>query len=235
MAITATNLTTAGDGTDLASYATASVTPASNNLVLVWAYSIAAAAAVTPTMTGNGLTWVQVASIDDAGNGTGLRRITLFRAMGAAPTAGGITISFGTQTQTGCAWSVAQYTGMDTTGTNGSGAIVQSATNFVATTATSVTVTLAAFASVNNATTGGFGMPLNTAALPAVGAGFTLIGQINQLGPNLSLGSEFNAGNNTTVDMNAGAATVPWAAIAAEIKQAGAAISHNLTLLGVGK
>src|SRR5207247_5843669 len=38
-----------------------------------------------------------------------------------------LTIDFGGVTQGGCGWVVDQFTNVDTTGTNGSGAIVQSA------------------------------------------------------------------------------------------------------------
>lgn len=217
MSVAATSVLTAGSNVDATSYTTASISPTSGNLVLLWVYSISASAPNTPTVTGAGLTWVAVAN---TGDGSSLRKISLFRAMGTV-TPGTLTIDFAAQTQTGAAWSIVQYTGMDTTGTDGSGAIVQSVTNNTAgANATSLTITLAAFASSNNATAGGFGIPLNTAALPAAGSGFTATGQVNQSTPNLSIGSEFNAGNDTTVDMNAGAASIPWAGIATEIKQA---------------
>lgn len=139
--------------------------------------------------------------------------------MSATPVQGIITIDFAGQTETGAAWSIVQYTGMDTTGVNGSGAIVQSVTNSTGgANATSLTVTLAAFSNANNATAGGFGIPLNTAGQPAIGSGFTATGQVNQASPNLSIGSEFLGLNDTTVDMNSGAASIPWAGIAVEIK-----------------
>lgn len=220
MAITASNLTTTGNASDLSSYATASISPGSNTLLLLWVYTIAASTPNIPTASGNGLTWVQV---DNQLDTNSLRRITLFRAMGASPSVDTVTIDFGGQTQAGAAWSIVEYTGVDTSGTDGSGAIVQSAKAATVGTATSLTVTLSAFSSTNNATVGGFGMPLNTASLPAAGSGFTATGQRNQSGPNLSIGSEFNAANDTTVDMNAGAASVPWVAIAAELKLASSA------------
>lgn len=214
MAIVATSLLTAGNNADLASYTTGSITPVANDLTLLWVFSIAAAAPNIPTVTGNGYTWVQVDTQLDSGS---LRRITLFRAMAASPTAGAVTIDFVAQTQTGCAWSFVDYASINTTGTNGSGAIIQSAKAASAGNATSLTVTLAAFASASNATAGGFGIPLNTAAQPTAGTGFTATGQVNQATPNLSIGSEFNSGNDTTVDMNAGAASIPWVGIAVEI------------------
>lgn len=213
------NLTTTGNNADATSYATTSISPGPNSLILAWVYSIATTAPNTPTASGNGLTWVEVDSQLDSAS---LRRITLFRAMGT-PTPGAVTFDFSGQTQTGCAWSIAELTGVDTSGSNGSGAIVQSAKNASAGNATSLTVTLAAFGSADNFTLGGFGVPLNTASLPAAGSGFTLIGQRNQSTPNLSIGSEYLAGNDTSVDMTSAASSIPWVGIAAEIKAAASA------------
>lgn len=214
MAISASNLATTGSNADATSYTTASISPGTNKLLLAWVYSISASAPNTPTASGNDLTWVQVDSQIDSSN---LRRITLFRAMGN-PSSGTVTFDFSGQTQTGCAWSIVQYSGVDITGENGSGAIVQSAKNASAGTATSLTVTLGTFSYSKNATVGGFGIPLNTAATPVVGSGFTATGQRNQATPNLSIGSEFLAGNDTSVDMTSGASSIQWVGIAAELK-----------------
>lgn len=214
MAVSATNKATAGNNVDASSFATASITPTANKLILAWVYSIAATAPNVATATGNGLTYVQIDSQLDTDS---VRRITLFRAMGSSPSSGAITFDFAGQTQTGCAWSVVEYDGTDISGTNGSGAIVQSAKNS-STAATSLTVTLAAFSSTNNGTAGGFGIPLNTAGQPAAGSGFAATGQVNQASPNLSIGSEFRNDNDTTVNMTSGAASIPWVGIAVEIK-----------------
>jgi hypothetical protein len=74
-----------------------------------------------------------------AGNGT----ITLFRALGT-PSVGTVTADFAGVSQSGCMINVMQFSQVNTTGTNGSGAIVQSATGGP-TTGASLTVTLAAF------------------------------------------------------------------------------------------
>lgn len=224
MAVSASNLATTGSNTDATSYATASITPGADKLVLAWVYSIAATTPNTPTASGNSLTWVE---IDNQLDKDSLRRLTLFRAMGSSPSSGAVTFDFGGQTQTGCGWSVIEYTGMDTTGTNGSGAIVQSAKNASVGTATSLTVTLAAFSSTNNATAGGFGFPLNTAGLPNAGSGFTRTGQRNQASPNLSIGSEFRSDNDTTVDMDSSSSSIPWVGIAVEIKEAVATTTNS--------
>lgn len=219
MAVAATNLTTVAANLQATNYTTGSVSPGSNNLELLGVYSISASLPNLPTITWNGLTWVQIDTQVDSSN---LRRMTLFRSMGT-PSSGTGTIDFAGQTQMGTCWSYIEYTGIDTSGTNGSGAIVQSAKNASAGNATSLTVTLGAFGSSSNATAGFFGIPLNTASQPTAGSGFTRTGQANQGSTNTSIGSEFNASNDTTVDMTSGAASIPWAGIAVEIKVAASA------------
>lgn len=204
---------TAGSNTDATSYNTASVTPTANRLQLLWVYSIAGAAPNQPTVTGNGLTWVNIGSVLDS---DGLRRITLFRAMGGSPSAGAIAIDFGGQTQTGAAWSLAEYDNVDTGGTNGSAAVVQVVTGSTGSNGTSLTVTLAAFASAANATVGGFGIPLNTASNPLPGTGFGRNGQVNQASPNLAIMSESVGFSDTSVDSTS-SGTIPWVGIAAEV------------------
>lgn len=215
--IAASNLTTNGDNTDATSYTTASIAPTANRLILAWVWAIGADAPPEPTLTGNGLTWVSVATTV-----VGARRLTLFRAMGASPSSGAVTIDFAGDTQTGCIWSIAEFSGVNTSGSNGANAIVQAVADNTASNVTSFTVTLATFESPNNATAGGFGIPLNTAGLPDPGSGFSEIGQRNQSSPNLAFVSEFRNDNDTSVDATWGASTVPAAGIAVELRRANA-------------
>ena len=132
---------------NLTSYTSSSFTPTSNALVLVGiGNSQGSATAATPTVAGNGLTYVQVNTVTFD---SGLKRETIFRAMGASPTAGAITVDFGGTSQTGCHIVVVQFTGTNTSGTNGSGAVVQSATASGA--GTSISVTLSALTGSNDA------------------------------------------------------------------------------------
>ena len=172
--LSATNLTS-GVVTTGSRVTTASVTPAANALILLEVRNTTGTNPPSiPSVNGNGLTWVQVATKTFGTIAAPTRRVTLFRAMGSAPTSGGITIDFGGVNQSnGCAWSVDQWTGVDTSGTSGSGAILQSAVN-AADSATSITATLAAFASPNNAAYGAIGATGNAA--PTVGSGFTALG-----------------------------------------------------------
>jgi hypothetical protein len=136
--------------------------------------------------------------------------------MGASPSTEAVTFDFGGQTQTGCVWSVIDYSGTDTTGTNGSGAIVQSDTEASAGSVSSLTSTLAAFSGANNATAGGFGYPLNNGNGTA-GTGFTETGERFQGSPNQAIYTEFRSDNDTTVDVSIGASSVPIVGISVEI------------------
>src|SRR3989442_2758141 len=149
-AISATDLTAGGASGNPKSATTASIAPGANQLVLAWVASTATPTPGVPTLSGNGLTWVIMAGAVGS-------RISLFRAMGASPTAGPVTIDFGSSTQKSIAWSIVEFSGVDTSGTNGSGAIVRTATGYDGAAGPSgLTITLAAPVGSGNATAGGF-------------------------------------------------------------------------------
>jgi hypothetical protein len=155
VAVAFSNLTSGGDTTDLTSYSTASVSPGANRLLLLGVDAYIAAGSVQPpqpTISGNGLTWVLVNSVDHDAAGTDRGGTWLFRSMGASPSSGAITIDFGATTISACAWTLDDADGVDTSGTNGSGAVVQSVT--ASANDVTVTATLAAFSDASNA---GFG------------------------------------------------------------------------------
>lgn len=165
MAITVTHLTSGGSTTNAKSYDTASITPTANRLVLAFVSLGDAAenAGLPDGLSGCGLTWVEVDRRDDWTTGT-YRTTAVYRAMGASPTTGAVTIDMTVSDlqQNACVWSIFEVAGVDTSGTNGSGAIVQSVDNAGAA-ASSLTVTLAAFASSNNRHFAGFSADLNEA------------------------------------------------------------------------
>lgn len=133
----ATVLTEAGSTTDGASINTASITPVADQVVYAAVSAFSAVSLIDPTCTGNGLTWVLVAKIAYDAN----RQLSVFRAQGATPSAGAVTFDFGVIVQTSFRWSIIQYSGADTGGTNGSAATPQSKTASTAA-ATSLSVTL---------------------------------------------------------------------------------------------
>ncbi len=200
MAINITNLIAEKSTTPASSYNTSSISPAANNLILlaVTARRADSTQPVAPTVTGNGLTWVKIAEIAWDTGGTSRKNTFLFRAMGASPSPGAVTINFGTQNITLPNWEIDQASGVDTSGTNGSGAVVQSAVNKDETNA-SVTVTLAAFGNANNATYGAFASDDNTLGGFTAGSGFTRLSTIDG-STTTAGGTEWKTANDTTVD-----------------------------------
>lgn len=172
--ITQTLLTSGHDPTNTSTFTTGSIAPAPNALVTVAVLSHQSSAAVSdPILTGAGMTWQVVASVAYDG-ATPLDRLTIYRAMSAAPGSGPLMIKT-SATVSNCQWIVSQWSGVDQSGTNGSGAIVQtgSATGAAVTT---LTATLAAFASPSDVAYGVFGIAANT-AVATPGSGFTTIDQ----------------------------------------------------------
>lgn len=222
--VTQSSLTVGSDTGNASSYTTASVTPSANQLVFVNVVSAKGAGpATTPTISGNGLTYVQIDTqlFDDGNAADDRHRITSFRSMGASPSAGAITIDFGGVTQTGCSWSVVQFDGVDTSGTNGSGAVVQSAKNVTAG-ASSLTVTLAAFASADNGAASGFGLGDNLAMTPDTGWTEMHEQQVADGADSMTNETQWRNDNDTTAAAS-WTGTIPCGGIAIEIKVAAVA------------
>ncbi|MPZ50719.1 MAG: hypothetical protein GEU75_15710 [Dehalococcoidia bacterium] len=217
MAVAAALLTGSQDGTNASSYGTASISPAANRLIIALVLNrVGAGTPNTPSLSGNSLTWVQQRTEVEAA--TFRYRISVFRAMGASPSSGAVSISFSGQTQNYCGWIIAELSGVDTSGSNGVGAIVQD--NGYANTTNTLTpsVSLSAFESAANATLGCFihgqGTPINP------GAGFTEVADIS-VESNEQIYMEFRAGNDTTVDCTATTGTGNFSGgIALEIRAA---------------
>lgn len=192
MSATPTHLLTASDGADNSVFTTASISPTAGKLVLLAVGGNRGGAlppSAAPTVSGNGLTWTQVDTVVDSTQ----RRLTLFRAFANNPSAGAVTITFADVQTDGASWSFVEWIELDTTGTNGANAIVQSATNNVD--AASMTVTLASFAHVRNPTFGA--VFTDGTGNITVGSGFTELGEANS--PR-TIETEWKAANDTTVD-----------------------------------
>ena len=143
MALAITSLAAAGDGTDLSTYVTASISPGANRWLVADVQNSQAGGPQTPTISGLSLTWTQEATATTAANA---RRLTRFYAWtGASPGSGALTFDFAAVTQNSCVWSVYEMTGVDT-----GDPFVQSASDAPGGNGTSTTVTLAAFGSTDN-------------------------------------------------------------------------------------
>lgn len=195
---------------------TASISPGANKLILlgVVAGHTGGAAQVPSSVTGNGLTWVLITSFDIASTNL---YVSLWRAMGASPSSGAVTINFSSAMHN-CIWQITEWDGVDTSGTNGSGAIAASNTNADTGTDFAVGMTTPASTSAlylvlgNNSQTLGY----------TPGAGFTQIGSesnTNDGTPSSTLFGEYDLGNASDgVADGTKVSGSNWAACACAIK-----------------
>lgn len=227
-AITATTLFEGSTDANGRAYIGPTITPAANTLILAWVTNTKTSIPDTPTFSGNGLTWVQVATITWGSSGSPTARTTLFRAMGPSPSAGQNRMDFGANTQTGLALSMIQFSGVDTSGSNGSGALVQSVSGSrnSATAAAGLTLNLAALANVANTTAGGFSNFINASNSLTAGPGYTSTNGTAYNLPPLSQRAEWNIAGNTSVSVTQ-SGTAHIGGIAVEIQAA-------ITTLGNG-
>ena len=214
--VTASALTTSHSTTDASSYQTASISPSSDKLILIAVYSgHASATPSTPTVSGNNLTWTQIATAFQSFGGCRIR-ITAFRGFGSSASAGVVTIEFGGQTQLNAGWSITEFTGVDTTTNNG---VVQSATSSSGGASGGSTTTLSAFASSTNATWGSWGRP-DDASGTTPGSGFTELGDsvAGDTTQDVNISSEWKNSADTGVDVTWSGAQA-YTAVAVEINE----------------
>lgn len=215
MAITATHIETDISDANASSYLTSSKTPTANRLQIIDVVLSDTNPVLAPSLSGCGLTWISMGGVeyDTAGTRRGVYR---FRALGASPTTGQLTIT-ATEAMSGCGWSWAEYDGIDTSGTNGSGAIVQTVTNSGS--GTTLSATLAAFGASANGVSAG--LSTDADSVFTAGSGFAILGQdvSASASPVCSIAQEWRTDNDTSVDATIGA-TALWGIIASELKAA---------------
>lgn len=130
---------------------TATNPPGADSLVLVAVINSKSTTPDVPTLLDQGMTWVEVLTLPYNTIGSELSRITLFRSMtNGLPYTNTITADFGGVNQSGCAIRAINLFGVDTSGTFGSGAIVQVGTNVADATA-NPNITLSALTGSDNA------------------------------------------------------------------------------------
>lgn len=193
MALTCTLIEAGNDVTSTAIVATGSHTPGANKLQRLRVYTADFTAPSAPTVTGCGLTWVQMATPQAI---PGNANITEFRAMGPSPTTGVLTIDTHGGNPACCYWSWAEWDGTDISGTNGSGAIRQCVPGVA--NGTGLSITLAALLP-GSASEGSFA---NRSGDPTTfGAGYTeLSDQSGASGVSSGLQTQYKIAGSTTVD-----------------------------------
>ena len=213
MAVTALNLLQNGNAADQTSYATASVTPSAGKLLLLSVHNaVGAGTANVPTVTGCGVTWVQVATVTTSGL---TQRITVYRALGV-PTAGALTIDMAGQTQDRAMWILDEFDGVETGGANGADAVVQSNSGTWSSTNTGVSLSLSAFASGENATYGTIRKNQTTGITP--GSGFNELADSTTLIASSEHQTQWKDTPDTSVDWSWASETNSGIYIALEIK-----------------
>ena len=192
---------------------TAAFTTVTGRLYVMWVSGVESGtpAAIT-SVSSHSMTWTLQAQ---AGSGANDCRIWCYYGIEAG--AGGSDTMVVTNSATwdfGGRVLIDEFTGIDT-----AAPVVQSA---VATSAaaTTLTATLAAFGSANNATAGGFMHSVGSAGNGTVGSGFTELGDLSSATtyPH-SLYSEYKSSNDTSVDAS-WSASQTCACIGIEIKAA---------------
>lgn len=225
MTIVATNLTAGGTAGGATSATTASVSPTANALLLlaICFYDAAGDNPAAPTsITGNGLTWELVNSVNYDPTAADFGTIWVYRAMGAAPTPGTIVIDFGATNLTRISWVLDEFTGVDTSGVNGAGAVVQSNTN-LGNAVLSLTVSLAAFASAQNMSWGAFANQTANPTTYTAGSGFALTGQFSTSTSFANIAAEWKAGDDDPNLSWTAASNFKCGGVGVEIKAAAAA------------
>lgn len=220
MTITRSPLTSGHSEAAASSLVTASISPGANRLVLATLINYRGAGSpATPTASGNGLTYVQVGSINYTPIATPRGRITCFRAMGASPSAGAVTFDLGGQSQDDFTWFIHEFDGVDTSGTNGSGAVVQAVTDRGDSDAAPAVV-LAAFEDALNAAIAYYGSEVN---LGTFGAGAWPSVSGAQGGAGVHGFFQFLESENTNCDCTLN--SQDWGGIALELRAAAVASS----------
>jgi hypothetical protein len=193
---------------DATSYVTAAVQLRIGKLYLLSVENSAAAAAVVSSVDG-GPTF---ASRSTVAYNTNANRVSIWSAVPVANYNGTLTINFGGgNTQTGCVWSLEEFSGVDTTTTDG---VVQQATG----TGSSVTplATLGAFAAIYNAAYGALANIGDSTTAP--GSGWIELADTGAATPAQYLETQWRQANDTTVDGTITSGV--WGACAVEIKAA---------------
>jgi hypothetical protein len=221
-AVAGTNMACNGIGTassitsTSANYSTASVL-----IIVTITNTISSGTSNVPTLTGSAglnVTWTQINTAN-----LNQTRTTVFAAyFSSAPGSATVTADFASQSQTGIAISVDQFTG---TATTVGAAIPQSVTGTQ--NGSPISITLGSLTS-GSASFGGF--TISAARGQAVGSGYTLLGQT---GANSQILTEYKATGSTTV--NATVFSGDNTGIALEIAVPGATTTPKRSLMGVGQ
>lgn len=170
MAITAANVVNDDDSTNASSYTTPSWTPVANRLYILAIATSGTFRTVSSFTDGTGLTWVLIAT---TGAFNTSYNISLYRAMKSSGLGAGTTqVTLSGSVSRGHI-VITEFQGVDTGGTDGSAAVVQSNTGIRTTSGTTLSITLASGIGTGNATMGNIATNLAVDTGIAPGSGYT--------------------------------------------------------------
>lgn len=219
-----TSMASAGDVSTYTTTATGA--PAADALALVFVYSKqGAATAATPTIVGGGITtWSLHTTVAYNTIATPTGRISMFRALEAAPGAASIiTVDFGGTAQQKCILHGVEYTGAKTSGSNGADAVVQVGVG-QSNSGSTMTITLGSAVGANNATGGAF--YTHGSATVTAGAGYAIVG--SSAADSSRAGHESRLVGAQAVDMSF-SAEFALGGIAYEVAVAGSVVGESTT------
>lgn len=200
---------------DATSYANASWTPPTSELIFVYVLNVVGSGTPNqPTMSGNSLTWTAIKSVTSS-----LYRLTLFGANASGSAAGATTVDMAGQTQISMAAAFGKATDADLSGTVAA-AFVQSPTNFG--TATSGSITLAAVGHADNRPISGWALVANLSMTARTS--WTELDEVLEVQQNIRTETQYRSDDfETTASVTWGGSSQLYFGIAAEIKGAVAA------------
>lgn len=210
------------DNTDTTSYSNSSWTPPASGLILVFVHArgSSAGAAVAPSVSGNSLTWTQIAS-----DIRGSDRLTLFAANASGSATGATTVDFGSNGQLNCTAAFMQATGVDLSG--GVAACFVQAVTAQSNTITG-TITLSAAADAANRAVSGWWRGANESVTPR--ADWDEYDELGGTGPVRVVETQARSDAfETTASATWGSAGA-WVGIAAELKIAASGIAGTTSV-----
>lgn len=188
-------------------------------LIAVW-NRVTSGTAALPTISGTARTWTQIAT---QLSGDNFKRVTLFRSLQSGAVTEDAVIDCGA-TQTHIRYAGTGFAGINTGGTNGSSAIVQSLGGTNSGAQTGITITLSAFASTENAAYGYVAKDGSNNITE--GSGFTMLGEDTGYP---TVHHEYKA-NDATVDWSWSSESTYTVAIACEVAIAPTSIKKFMSI-----
>lgn len=187
-----------GSAQNVSSYTTGEVTLKAGRL---YALAINSRTSISadpniPTFSGPSVTWTQQNTQQHDTTGTSRKRITLWTCIPSSDTTAALVASFGGQTQTDIGLSIHEFSNQ-----NATTPVPQAVGGFDDTiTVQTLTITLSAFGSLQNAVFAVFGIGSVT-SVPTLGAGFSPASDIST-GTNNRQTAQFRDSPDTSVDMS---------------------------------